>query len=656
MLSKYSAAILPIALDLQMAGSSLYWSEIHPQEGGRAVVMCRDAKNKINVITPAQFNVRTLVHEHDTAAFVVSNEHVVYFSNFSDQRLYRQKNLDDIIPVTPEVGDVRFADSTIDEKRHRLICIREDHRDSSKKQAVNELVAIDIEGRREPEVLLTGNDFYTYPRVSPDGTQLAWVTWNNPGLPFFGCELWKGEIKSDGSIANGKLIAGSSEESVTQPAWSSDGVLHFVSDRTGWWNLYQWLQDENKLEPLWPMDAEFAEHPRALRLSQYAFGPDGTILCSYLRNTVRHLALLDTTSHRLKKIECVYNGGDYLTSEKSMKSAFFVSATTSKPGSIIRYDFETEKFEPIYSPIEIKIDPDYISSPEVIGFTTTDGEKAYGIYYSPKNKDYLGSPDELPPLVVFAHGGPTGESSVSLNLEKQFWTSRGFAVFDVNYGGSCGYGREYRMRLRGQWGVVDVDDCVNGALYLATSGKIDRQRMLIRGGSAGGYTVLCVAAFRNEFKAAASHFGISDLERMELETHKFERYYNDWLIGPYPEKRDLYIERSPLYSADKISTPLAIFQGLDDKVVPKDQAELMVTALRKNHVPFAYVPFKGEGHGFRRQENRKKALDTELFFFAKILGIDLPEVVEPIEIENLGYLTRQSKTNSSSKAVTLENK
>jgi dipeptidyl aminopeptidase/acylaminoacyl peptidase len=631
LISKHST-FLKLAFEIQVDGPFVYWSEIRPTEKGRVVIRRLSTSGEIEDILPEPFGARTLVHEYGTAAYLAAGG-AVYFSNFSDQRVYRETPGLTPSPITPIVGDVRYADFDLDEKRHRLICIREDHRDSSKKQAVNELVAIDIEGRREPEVLLTGNDFYTYPRVSPDGTQLAWVTWNNPGLPFFGCELRVGNLTSKGVVENERLVTGGVDESVTQPSWSKDGSLYFVSDRTGWWNLYRW--NENKLQLLHRAEAEFAEPPWAMRSSNYAFGPNGTILCAYFLNTIWRLGLLDIGSGKLKTLDFPYIGGSYICSDD--KYAYFVAATTTEPDSIIRFDFASERSEKLYSPLKLELDSGYLSTPEVVDYPTSNGKSAHAIYYAPKNKDYIGKPGELPPLLVFAHGGPTGERSVSFDLDKQYWTSRGFAYLDVNYGGSCGYGREYRTRLDGQWGVVDVDDCMNGALYLAKMGKVDPKRMAIKGGSAGGYTVMASAAFRKGvYSAAASHFGLSDLERMNLETHKFERYYNDRLVGPYPEKRDLYIERSPLYSADKISTPIIIFQGLEDKVVPRDQAELIVEALRKNKVPFAYVGFEGEGHGFRKAANRKKAHDGELYFYSKIFGFDLADQVEPVEIENMG--------------------
>ncbi len=587
----------------------------------------RSEDGRIEDVTPANQSARTMAHDPGMAAYLVS-ENVVYFSNFSDQRVYKQVVGDPSEPVTPELGDVRYTDADIDVKRYRIICLREDHR-IPEAQAKCDLVGIDIDGRKEPTSLVSGNDYFTSPRISPDGSQLAWITWNNPWLEAFGCELWLGNVAADGSIYGGRRIAGGLEESVTQPRWSPDGVLHFISDISGWWNIYCWKNGQ--VERVLEMKAEFTEPPAVLKSSTYVFLPDNRIFCTYLQNTIWHLALIDRTTRMLAKIECEYNGGAYLAVDE--KYAYFVGSTRTKPDAIVRYDFRSGCLEAIYSPIKIDIDPGYYSPGEAVDFPTNYNKMAHAIFYPPKNKDYTGNPGELPPLIVNAHGGPTGERSVSFDLDKQYWTSRGFAYLDVNYGGSCGYGREYRMRLDGQWGVVDVDDCINGALHMAKIGRVDRDRLLIRGASAGGYTTMATVAFRKRvYKAAAAHFGLSDLERMKVETHE---YGTDRFVGSYPEKRDLYIERSPLYSSDKISTPIIIFQGLQDMIVRRDQAEFMVQALRKNKVPFAFVGFEDEKHGFRKSVNKKKALDAELYFYSKMLKLELLEPVEEVKIENL---------------------
>jgi dipeptidyl aminopeptidase/acylaminoacyl peptidase len=623
MVSRHST-FLRAAFELQIDDGNLYWTEIRPAEKGRSVVVRRTKDGKIEDVTPPNQSARTLAHDPGMAAYIVSKG-MVYFSNYSDQRLYRQVvGEESSRPITPALGDVRYTDADMD----RLICLREDHR-SAANQPLCDLVGIDLEGKAEPVSLVSGNDYYISPRVSPDGSKLAWVTWNNPSLVSFGCELWQGNVSADGTVQDAKKIAGGKDESVTQPKWSTDGVLHFISDRSNWWNLYRY--EDGEIEPMCPMNAEFTEPPVVLKASTYAFTHSGKIFCTYFQDTLWHLAILDESSQNIADIKSDYNGGGYLVTDE--RYGYFVGATRTKADSIVRYDFGTDEFDVLYSPVGLDVDSGYLSPGEVVDFPTSDGWTAHAIYYSPKNKDFAGFPGELPPLLVFAHGGPTGERSVSFDLDKQYWTSRGFGYLDVNYGGSCGYGREYRKRLDGNWGVVDVDDCVNGAIYMSrTTGRVDPDHLIVRGASAGGYTVMASVAFRERvYSAAASHFGLSDLERMKLETHE---YGTDRFVGPYPERRDLYIERSPRYSASKISTPIIIFQGLEDKIVPRDQAELIVDALRKNKVPFAYIGFEGERHGFRKAENRKKALDSELYFYSKVLGFELPEKVEEIRIEN----------------------
>lgn len=609
-------------------GEDIYWVEMRPTESGRYVIVRRTPDGQTTDVTSAPFNARTRVHEYGGAAFVVSDR-VVYFSNFSDQRLYRQTVGSTPQPLTPE-GDLRYADGVVDEKRNRLICVREDHTDSES-EAVNALVAIGLDGTDNGQVLVSGNDFYAAPRLSPDGRRLAWMTWNHPNMPWDGAELWVGEVDADGSLNRTERVAGGVDESIFQPEWSPDGTLYFASDRTDWWNLccYQ----VGTVEPVCEMEAEFGRPQWIFGMSTYKFVSANQIVCTYTQDGIWHLASLDTETGRLNQIETPYTSIANLQAIPG--GVLFNASSSTESASIVHFDLTTRQFEVVCRSSEIEIDSGYFSAPQAIEFPTEGGVTAHAFFYPPQNRDYTAPADDLPPLLVISHGGPTSATSTALDLEIQYWTSRGIAVLDVNYGGSSGYGRAYRQRLNDQWGVVDVDDCVNGALYLAENGHVDANRLAIRGGSAGGYTTLSALTFRDVFKAGASYYGISDLEAMTTDTHKFESRYLDSLIGPYPEARDRYRERSPIHFTDRLSCPLILFQGLEDEVVPPNQAEMMVDALRLKGLPVAYVPFEGEQHGFRRSENIRRTLEAELYFYGQVFGFAPADAVEPVAIDNL---------------------
>ena len=620
-----------IALD----GEDIYWTEMRPAEGGRYVIVRRTPDGRTTDVTPPPFNARTRAHEYGGGAFTVVDG-AVCFSNFADQRFYRQDPGAEPQPITPE-ADLRYADGVLDRRRGRIICVCEDHTDP-KREAVNTIVSLDLKGGDGGQVLVSGNDFYSSPRLSPDGTRLAWLTWNHPNMPWDGTELWVGELQEDGSLGRTERVAGGGDESIFQPEWSPDGVLYFVSDQTGWWNLYCWR--EGRVEPLTQMEAEFGRPQWVFGLSTYAFerahgcAPvPGRIICAYTEQGTWHLASLDTATGALDPIETSYSEIAYV--QTAPGRVVFLAGSPTEPMSIAQLDLATQQLKVLRRSSEITVDEGYLSIPQAMEFPTEHGLTAHAFFYPPRNHDYVAPPGERPPLLVISHGGPTGATSNTLNLGVQYWTSRGIAVLDVNYGGSTGYGREYRQRLEGQWGVVDVDDCVNGARYLVERGKVDGHRLIIRGGSAGGYTTLSALTFRDVFKAGASYYGISDLEALAKETHKFESRYLDRLIGPYPERRDLYRERSPIHFTDRLSCPVIFFQGLEDQVVPPNQAELMVEVLRTKGLPVAYVPFEGEQHGFRRAENIKRALDAELTFYSRVFGFELAEPVESVPIENL---------------------
>jgi dipeptidyl aminopeptidase/acylaminoacyl peptidase len=600
--------------------------ESRPGEDGRNVIVRRAAGANMEDVTPRPFNARTRVHEYGGGDFAVHDD-TVYFSNFADQRVYRLPPGGEPGPLTPETGR-RFADMVVDTARNRLIAVREDH---AGRDPVNEIVGVDLENGDET-VLATGSDFYSSPRLSPDGSRLAWLTWSHPNMPWDGTELMVCDVDAEGRTENAGRVAGGPDESIFQPEWSPDGTLHFVSDRTGWWNLYR--LGAGNVEPLCQKEAEFGAPQWMFGMSTYAFLSSGRIVCSYTDRGGSHLALLDTQSGDLEPIQTPYSSIAFVRADVATGNVVFLGGSPTGPACIVSLNPSTGENEVLRSSDEMEIDSGYLSVPEPVEFPTENDRTAYAFFYPPNNQDYAAPEGERPPLLVMSHGGPTAATSPALDLEIQYWTSRGIAVLDVNYGGSTGYGREYRRRLDGAWGVVDVEDCANGAVYLAERGLVDGDRLMITGGSAGGYTTLCALAFTDTFAAGASHFGVSDLEELAKETHKFESRYLERLIGPYPERADLYRERSPIHHAQKLSCPVIFFQGLEDEVVPKEQAETMFAALREKGLPVAYVPFEGEQHGFRRAENIRRALDGELYFYSRVFGFELADPVEPVPIEN----------------------
>ncbi len=613
---------------LALDGDDVYWIEARPAEGGRNVVVRWTPDGGPHDLTPPPFNVRTRVHEYGGGAFVVSGG-TFCFVNFADQGIYRQQG--EGAPQVVTVGGARrYADAALDLLRNRLICVREDH-SMAGREPVNCLTAVPLDGQGIEKELASGNDFYSSPRLSPDGSYVAWLTWNHPNMPWDGTELWLAEVRRDGSLGKTEKIAGGPDESILQPEWSPDGILHFVSDRTGWWNLYGWRRGEP--EAICPMAAEFGRPQWVFAMSSYGFQSPERIVCSFVREGRWHLSLLDTRTGRLESIETGYT--DIRELRVTAGQVVLAAGSPSEPNSIVRLDLNGKGLEVLRRSSEIRLDPSFLSIPEPIEFPTEGEKTAHGFFYAPRNPSYSALPGELPPLLVKSHGGPTASTSTILLWDIQYWTSRGFAVLDVNYGGSTDYGRDYRQRLNGNWGVVDVDDCVNGARYLVEKGRVDGKRLAIRGSSAGGYTTLCALTFREIFKAGASYYGISDLEALVRDTHKFEARYLDRLVGPYPEHRDLYRERSPLHFADRLSCPIVFFQGLDDPVVPPNQAEAMVAALRAKGLPVAYLAFPGEQHGFRRAETIRRALEAELYFYSRVFGFELADPVDPMAIENL---------------------
>lgn len=612
--------------ELDMEGSTVYWTESRPTEKGRNVLVRWAPNGERQDITPPPYNVRTRVHEYGGGAFAV-RQGVVYFSNFADQQIYRQGPGESPVAVTP-VEQVRYADGVF-APNGRFICIREDHRAPG--EPVNTIVSVALDGKDIGRILASGKDFYSTPRLNPDGTRLAWLAWNHSNMPWDGTELFVGTLGDDGALHDVELVAGGPDESIFQPEWSPSGALYFVSDRSNWWNLYSWRDGETRA--LHPMEAEFGLPQWMFGRRTYAFAGPHTIICTYIENGTSYLGRLDTENGRFTPYDLPFTlvrdvcvDGDYVV---------FQAGSPTLPASFVRLNWREGRYEILRSAQELEIDERYLSRPRTLEYSSGNGRIAHAFYYPPHNGDFTAPPDELPPLVVKSHGGPTGMTTATLTLGVQYWTSRGFGVLDVNYRGSTGYGRAYRRSLYGQWGIADVEDCINGARNLADQGEVDPARMAITGGSAGGFTTLCALTFHDLFSAGASHFGVSDVELLAKETHKFESHYLDNLIGPYPEQRDLYLKRSPIHHVDQLDCALILFQGLDDPVVPPSQAQQMYEAVKSNGKPVAYLAFEGEQHGFRQAENIQRALEAELYFYGKVFGFEPANEIDSIRIANL---------------------
>jgi dipeptidyl aminopeptidase/acylaminoacyl peptidase len=603
---------------------NIYWLESRPNEGGRNVLMRRDAQGKITELTPAPFNLRSRVHEYGGGAYAVKN-HIIYFCNFSDQRIYRQAGNQPPAPLTPE-GPWRYADMQIDTSRDRFICVREDNSQAGK-EAVNELISIAL-ADGTVNVIASGADFYSSPRLSPDGKQLVWISWNHPDMPWDATELWLADFAADGTLNPAEKIAGDNDESITQPEWSPDGVLYFVSDKTGWWNIYRYAQDQ--IQAVCPMQAEFAFPHWQFCMSQFGFSSAAVIVCAYNQNGIWHLGKIDIASGKLEMIPTDFTDIQYLRA--APEQVVFHTATPTRAPAITMLDAK-DAIHTIRTSVELSFDKNILSVPQIISFTSKRKRTAHGFFYPPCNPEYVSTENSLPPLVVISHGGPTAAASTALKLPIQFWTSRGFAVLDVNYAGSTGYGRDYRRSLYGLWGIADVEDCIAGAQYVAQQQLVDGERLIIRGSSAGGYTTLCALTFHNMFKAGASYYGISDVAALAQDTHKFESRYEARLIGG--RSAALYRDRSPIHHAEKLSCPVIFFQGLEDKVVLPNQSERMANALKARGIPTAYVAFEGEQHGFRKAKNIQRALEAELDFYSKVFGFALEDEIEPVQIDNL---------------------
>ena len=571
-------------------------------------------------INPEPFNVRTRVHEYGGGAWTVFAGTLI-FSDYADGRLYRMERGGHWpYPLSPE-GPWRYADGLIDTRRRRWIGVREDH-SAGTNAPDNTLVWLDVDHGSAAgggTVLASGHDFYSSPQLSPDGRWLAFLAWDHPNMPWTGTGLYVLQLDAEGMPAGDPfLVAGGERESIFQPSWAPDGsALFFVSDRSGWWNLYR-QKSRAPAEVLAPMEAEFGQPQWVFGMSTYAFAGNGRVVCSYVSNGLGRMVTIDLAQlDSIATLDLPWT--DFSSVRAGNGRVVFRGGSAAGPASVVTMDLASGATEVLKQSTAIADDPDlakYFSEPQAIEFPTEGEKTAFGLYYPAFNPDYAGPGDDKPPLLVKCHGGPTAAATGTLDLRIQYWTSRGISVLDVNYGGSTGYGREYRERLDSNWGIVDVDDCVNGARFLAEQGFIDGERCVIAGGSAGGFTALSALTFRDTFQGGASHYGVSDPAALARDTHKFESHYLDSLIGPYPEKEDLYKERAPIAHTELLSAPVIFFQGDEDMVVPPDQTERMVEALRTKGMPVGYLLFSGEQHGFRKAENIKRALDAELYFYA----------------------------------------
>ena len=609
---------------VRIDGNDLYWIESRPEEGGRRAIVKRDGDGNISDAIPAEYSSRTRVHEYGGGSYFV-DDGVIYFSNHKDQKLYRYNGEGTPEALTSE--GYRYADCIMDESHNQLICVQEDHTFDG--EPVNTLVAVSLDGGSKVRSLFSGTDFVSSPAISPDGNTLVWITWDHPNMNWDDTKMWQASLSKNGSISGTKTIVERASLSVQEPRYNENGDLYYISDPTGWWNFQIYEEDEHDSRSITRKEIEFGKSG-ALGAHSWAFYGDDQIIAKYESGGTSHLATVNLMNGELTEIETpyvsiskVYSDGDYV---------FLLAATATSSTEIVEWD--DGEFETIKISQDQMVDDAYVSVPEAITFPNQKEENVHAFYYAPKNPNYTAPEGELPPTIVRLHGGPTGATSAAFRLNRQYWTTRGFAIIDINYGGSTGYGRNYRERLRGQWGVVDIDDTKAGLDYLVEQGLADPERLLIAGGSAGGYSVLVALSQHDVFAAGANYYGISDLEVLARDTHKYESRYLDSLIGRYPEDIDTYKARSPINYLDGFTSPLITFQGLLDEVVPPNQSELIVTALREKGVPVAYYPYEGEYHGFGKKENIIHALESELVFYGKILGFTPAGELPEIQIDN----------------------
>jgi dipeptidyl aminopeptidase/acylaminoacyl peptidase len=612
--------------ELRVADGRLYWLETRPAEGGRLVAMTREAGGGVRQLTPEGFNLRTRVHEYGGGAYVVAPDGL-WFANFRDQKLYRQAGDAAPEPMTPD--GYRWADAA-PAPGGGLIAVREDHTDPA--HVKNVIVRLPAAGGAG-EVLYGDSDFVAYPRLSPDGTRLAWIAWDFPAMPWDATRLYVADLTEKG-LANTRQIAGGDAVSVIEPQWSENGELTWISDETGWWNLYDDAGFGGAPRALVNCEAECGAPLWTLGQSNYALmGVDRLLVAVDETFAGPRLWLIDRAGETLRQYDLPFLAFRSLQKLDDTRVAM-LAGSGAETGAVIVVDIETGGFELVRRPSPAALAERYVSRAEAIRFPSANRRTAHALYYAPVNDDFAAPVAEKPPLIVQAHGGPTGGATAAFSLSIQYWTTRGFAVVDVDYGGSAGYGRAYRQLLDGEWGVVDVEDVIAAARYLADAGKVDPKRIAIHGGSAGGFTVLAALSQSDVFGAGGDFYGVADLEALARDTHKFESRYLDGLIGPWPAAKAVYDARSPINHLNRFTAPLLILQGSEDPIVPPNQAYMIRDALKAKGVPVAMIEFAGEGHGFRRAENIIRAKEAELDFYGRVFGFTPADRIEPVEIDN----------------------
>ncbi|WP_340677236.1 S9 family peptidase [Paraglaciecola sp.] len=599
---------------LTVANNQLFFVESKAAANGKNVLFKLDQQNTAVQLTSSEVSVRSRVHEYGGHPYLVNGEDI-YYSQFNDQKIYHLSANSSPVAITSQ--GLRYMECVADQKNNRLICVREDHR--GLKEPINTLVAVSLSPTNEETILFAGTDFVSAPNLSPDGNSVAFITWSHPNMPWDDTQLRVINFNNDGSVADVVEIPQNANVAIRSPHYSQDGTLYFIADFDNWWTLYR--VNTPSEQPQKVLD-------QAIEINSYGIEDNNHAIIAYSKEGVDHIARVNLASGEMAAIGDTFSSADSISVAND--SVYFRASTPHSANAI--YQLTGNSYEKIYQPSGPVIEADFLSVPQPIEFPTGNNEIAYGFYYPPQNSHYIGAKDSLPPLIVKVHGGPVGATDSSLNPDIQFWTSRGFAVFDVNHRGSTGYGREFRKKLYPNWGIVDVEDASNGVKWLAAEGLIDADKVAIRGGSAGGYTTLAALAFQHVFKAGTSYYGISDLGVLAGDTHKFESRYLDQLIGPYPEMKSVYDQRSPINSVQNITSPLLLLQGLDDKVVPPNQSELIFNALKENCIDTAYITFEGEGHGFRQPANNIKALNSELSFYAQVFGFVPAGNIEAVQL------------------------
>lgn len=610
--------------ELKSHVDELFWLESRPEEQGRSVLMKLDRDGQMQMLTPPPYNVRSRVHEYGGGAYCLADDDI-YFCNFADQNIYRLTPDGTIEAVTSSEPTQRFADCCWDALRNRLLCVVEQHHPESDSEPDNYLAAIDLH-TGEVKSLHADYDFYSSPRLNAAGDALAVIAWSHPNMPWDGTLLMRTGFDETGSPSNMTVIAGGASESVTQPTWLDDGSLIYISDANGYYNLYAF--DDAGSRCVLADGADYAAPAWVFGGCEYAAIDERHLAAVRQTESGPEMVLIDLQAGLASPITggddgwcrfdalCVLNG-----------NLGFIAGFADRLPAIERLNISTRSSQRLASAGELSFAA-AISVAEAEMFPTRDGAVAHGYFYPPASDSASAPANSLPPLLVMSHGGPTAATDGALNLRIQYYTSRGWAVLDVNYRGSSGFGRAYRDALNGRWGELDVFDCEDGVRYLIAQGRVDPSRVAIRGGSAGGFTTLAALTTTSTFKVGASHYGIGDLTALVADTHKFESRYMHTLLA----SEENLVARSPIHHLDGLSCPVIFFQGEEDKVVPPNQSEAMVEALKKKGIPVAYVLFPGEGHGFRSADNIVNALESELSFFSSIFNIDVADDLPDVEI------------------------